>query len=196
MNNRNQLKELKTQASLLCKQLRSDDTTKQTTAAKRFLQLPFLRYSTVEKVLADIPFYQLKHAYWVLAIEHGYSNWNALRTEIIRQECMYSTSCGVYLNVWCASYKEAEDHHQTNGGYLLQYQKHYFIATEEVIHTLGLAHLSKEWKAIGYNWVAPRDKNAWNTLFKEAKKLYLERMKNKPKLKPIDRSKHPEWLKT
>ncbi len=177
MSNLNPLQQLKTEASLLRKKLKSTDKEVQTAAAKRFLQLPFLKFATIEQVLGDIDFYQLKHAYWVLAIEHGYSNWQKFRDEIIKTHCMYDHSCGAYLNVWIADYEEAKTYHIEHGGYLLQYKKDYFICTDEVINALGLSSFKQEWEAIGYNWVKPLNKTAWNAIYQTAKKNYLDRLK-------------------
>ena len=194
MNNRNRLQELKVKASLLKKQLRSDEDAARTKAAKRFLQLPFHQYSAVEHVLADVDFYQLKHAYWVLALEHGYDNWKQFKDTIIREDCMYYGNCGAYLNVWFANYDEAKHYHQEQGGYLLPYRKDYYVCTKEVVLYLGLDEHDAEWEKLGNNWVDNTCPTSWNTIYKTAKKNYLNHIKasSKPTRRTDNRL---EWLK-
>lgn len=191
----NRLQELKVQASILRKQLKSSEKQLQEKAAKRFLQLPFHLYSTVDNVLADVDFYQLKHAYWVLAVENNYETWQQYRDAIIREECMYTGSAGAFLNVWFANYDEAKNYQLEKGGYLLPYRKDYFVCNEALIQELGLAEYKKEWEEINYDWAKPKNKKAWTVIYKTAKKNYLTRCKSSTKIKPIDISKRPEWLK-
>lgn len=194
MNNRNRLQELKVKASLLKKQLLSDDKDVQTKAAERFLQLPFHKYNSVEYLLQDVGFYQLKHAYWVLAIENGHDSWQAFKESVIKEDCMYYGSCGAYLNVWFANYDEAKQYHRENSGYLLPYRKDYYVCTEEVIQFLGLDEHKQEWQKLGNNWVEATCLTSWNTIYGTAKKNYQNYLKvtSKPTKRTDNR---PEWLK-
>lgn len=192
MNKFSRLEQLKTKAAILLKHFNSTEPEQYNAAAERMLQLPFLQYSNTEKVLADRTFFRLKHAYMVIALEQGHENWPALREQVISEDCMYSAHCGAYLNVWFADYDEAQTHHEQNGGYLLSYRQHYYVCTEEVIKEMGLDGVAAEWKAIGYNWVQPKDKDAHAAIYKQAKANYLA----KKKTQPVKRtSQRPEWLK-
>ncbi len=191
MNNTNRLQEQKTRASILLKHLKGEDANRQQKAAERFLQLPFLQHSNTQVIINDIDFYRLKHAYHVLAIENGYDNWAAFRESMITEDCMYTAGCGAYLNVWFKHYEEATTYHKTNGGYLLQYRKDYYVAEQAVIDVLGLQHLSTEWKTIGNNWVQPTNKQAWEVIYAVAKANYL---KPPTPYKAPDKSKRPTWL--
>ncbi|MEZ5016223.1 MAG: hypothetical protein R2800_04170 [Flavipsychrobacter sp.] len=190
----NRLQELKIKASLLRKQLRSPEQQHQEKAAKRFLQLPFHQYSILEDVLKDVDFYQLKHAYWVLAIENNHETWQQYRDTIIKEDCMYIGNSSAFLNVWYANYEEAKQHQNAQGGYLLQYRKDYFICTEELIKELDLALFKKEWEEIGYDWAQPKSKAAWNIIFKAAKKNYLARCQKTASPKAASKTKRPDWL--
>lgn len=187
---RSRLDELKIKASLLLKNLQADDA-KAIQAAKRFLALPFLKHSNETAILNDRSFFRLKHALQVIAIENGYGNWNALRTQIIREDCLFHNASPAHLNVWFNSYEEAAQYHKTNGGYLLQYRNHYAVCTKEYIASLGLDDMEEYWKAIGYDWVRPLSATAWNKLFEAAKKRYLQKVVPP---KPIDKSKRLAWL--
>lgn len=188
---RTRLDELKIKASRLLKNLQSGDATA-IQAAKRFLALPFLKHSNETAILNDQSFFRLKHAFHVLAIEHGYDNWNDLRNAIISQDCLFHNGSGGHLNVWFNNYDEAEQYQQQNGGYLLQYRQHFAVCTQDYVNSLQLGDESEaHWQAIGYNWVRPKSQAAWNKLFAVAKNHYLQ--KPKP-AKPIDKSKRPAWL--
>lgn len=191
MNKAKRLSEYKTRASILIKQLKGTNAEQQLKAANRFLQLPFLKHSSANAVVSDIDFFRLKHAYAVIAIENGCDNWNTLRENTIIEDCMYTTGCGVYLNVWFNNYEEASAYRNENGGYLLRYRKDYFVAEQTVIAVLGLDHLEQEWAAIGYDWVKPKSKDDWQKIYVQAKENYL---KPAAPYTPPNKDKRPAWL--
>lgn len=190
MNNR--LTRHKNQANLLLKHFRSEDKDVSVKAAERLLQLPFLKHSNATTILEDRDFFRLKHAYGVIAIENGSDNWSAFREQIIQEDCMYTSACGAYLNVWLNNYEEAKVHQQTHGGYLLSYRQHFYIGTDEVVATLRLDHLKEEWAAIGYDWVQPQDNDAHKTIYKQAKANYLAKKQAHKKAVNTNR---PQWLR-
>jgi hypothetical protein len=175
ISHHNRLEELKIKAAILLKDLGNDDPVKHTKAAERLLRLPFLAHSNTAGILSDRGFFRLKHAQAVIAIENGCTSWDLLRKKVIEEDCLYHRSCGGYLNVWFAHYDEAKAYHATHGGYLLQFRKDYIVCTSEYIKCLGLAHMPDEWHSIGYNWIEPRDKEAWKRLFDCARNNYLKR---------------------
>lgn len=173
MNKKHRLRELKIRASLLLKDVHAPEPERHLPAARRFLHLPFMRHSNAEAVLGDLPFFRLKHAYAVLAIEAGFNNWNALREAIIREDCLYSDQCACFLNAWFADYRTAQNYLQQHGGYLLKFRKDFVVCQQEYITQLGLGHYPAEWKAIAYNWVEPACKASWQKLYTAARNNYL-----------------------
>ena len=186
---RNRLDELKIKASLLCKGLHSTDIPAQQKAATRFLQLPFLRHSTVEKVLDDISFFRLKHALNVVAIENGSNNWNDLRTKVIMEDCFFHNASSAFLNHWFNNYEEAGIYRQASGGYLVSYRKDFVVCSKEFITSIGLGTLDREWEAIQYDFVKPVDTNAWQVIFNKAREAYLSKEVIPPKV--TDKTKRP-----
>lgn len=192
MNTFNRIERLKTQANFLLKDLNNATKEPAQNAAERFLQLPFLKYSNAANILADKSFFRLKHAYHVLAIEAGHTNWVSLREQLIKEDCMYHSGCSTYLNIWFANYNEAYAYFIKNGGYLLSYRQYFYVCNAEVIKVLKLDKCQAEWEAIGYNWVKPANINAYNRIYKQAKQNYLSRKTAKKKAVTNNR---PEWLK-
>lgn len=193
MNNKNRLQHYKTQAAILLKHFQSTDDTLHMPAAKRMLALPFLAHSTAGKILADRSFFRLKHVYAVIALEKGHNSWSGLREQVIMEDCMYHDACGVYLNVWFANYAEAKTYQQQNGGYLLSYRHHFYVASADVIAALNLDGFANEWAAIDFDWVQPADKAAKAIIYKQAKANYLAR---KTSYKKPVKSNRPDWLKS
>lgn len=173
----NRLRELKIRAALLLKDFNAEDPDTHHKAAQRFLKLPFLQYSTAERILNDRDFFRLKHAYAVLALENGHDSWNALREQVIQEDCLYTKGCAGFINTWFTNYNQAKAHHIIEGGYLLQYRQDYFVAGHELIKVLGLHDFEKEWEAIGYDWVKPQCTKSWARLYKQAKANYIDLQK-------------------
>ncbi len=82
------LNELKIRAAILLKDFNAKEPARYNKAAERLLKLPFLKYSSADRILSDRSFFRLKHTYEVLAIENGYSNWNNFRESIIQEDCL------------------------------------------------------------------------------------------------------------
>lgn len=149
------LEEYKIQASILLKSLRGNDAVK---AAKRFKRLPeFADLSITEILQKEI---QRKHALNLIAIENGFSSWLDLKIQI-------NFIVGGYLNLWFANYPEAKSHLLSTGGFLLPYKNQFFICNANYIKQIGFDPDDSDWKLIGYDWVAPKDKNAWQRLYKK-----------------------------
>ena len=171
---RSRLSQFKTKASLLLKDLQSSQSELSLKAAERLTALPFLQGGTAAGVLKDLSFFRLKHALWVIALENGNKDWASLRTKVIKEDCL-APGAGSGLNAWFNNYAEAKQYQQANGGYLLQYRKDFLVCESGYIEGIGLIEYENEWKRIGYDWVQPRDKAAWNVLFAKAKEFYLAR---------------------
>lgn len=149
------LEECKIQASILLKSLRGNDADK---AAKRFKRLPeFADFSIAEILQKDI---KHKHALHLIAVENGFSSWLDLKIQI-------NFIVGGYLNSWFTNYPEAKSHLQSSGGFLLPYKNQFFICNGHYIEQIGFEPEDPDWKLIGYNWVVPDDKKAWQRLYKK-----------------------------
>lgn len=73
---------------------------------------------------------------------------------------MYVPRMDAFLNRWFTSYDEARASLESQGGYLLPYRDHFFIATAEATRELGLDPDDPDWAAIGWDWVRPVDPEA------------------------------------
>ena len=150
--------ECKIQASLLLKALYSDDPEKAIQAAKRFKRLPeFSEYSLDKIVHLDI---KLKHALNAIAISKGFKTWVDLKTQI-------PLVIGGFLNQWFADYAIAKSHLNAEGGFLLPYKNQFFICDAHYIKQLGFNPKDPDWKSIGYDWVNPKNPDAWKRLYKK-----------------------------
>jgi len=190
---RTRLEELKIQASILLKNLRSDDSEKAQKAAERFLDLPFPKFSDVDEVIKNRSSIRLKHALTVIALENVYGNWELLKNKVIMEDCLFHNAPASFLNVWFNNYEEAKQYQKDNGGYLLQYRKDYAISRKEYIEAIGLGNMEEEWLAIGFDWAKPASKAAWDKLFEKAKYNYIN---SKTIVGPINKEKRPAWLKS
>ena len=148
--------ECKIQASILLKSLHSNDKVTAQMAAQRFLRLPeFKSHSIEEMIQADI---KRKHALAVIAIEKGFETWSDLK-------CQLPFIRGGFLNQWFANYPDAKSYQQINGGFLLPFKKQFFICDADYIKNLGFNAEDNDWQLIGYDWVNPANKAAWQRLY-------------------------------
>lgn len=147
------LEEYKIQASILLKSLRGLHPEK---AVKRFMRLAeFADLSKTEVLQKEL---KRKHALAVIAIENGFKSWAELKIQI-------RFIVGGYLNLWFANYPEAKEHLKSSGGYLLPYKNQFFICNANYIKQIGFDPDDPDWKLIGYDWVNPDDKQAWQRLY-------------------------------
>lgn len=168
------LEEYKTQASILLKQLRSDDTATALKTALRFQQLPhLLDLSTIEIIKSGQV--KLKHALAVIAQEHDFDSWTDFKRKLELKEklmqrrdsyytLLYPQRCARFMLEWHADYEIASTELSRSGGYLLPYKKQFFICEAEYITQLGLDPGDPDWARIDYNWVKPSDPSAWEGL--------------------------------
>lgn len=77
---------------------------------------------------------------------------------------MYVPRMGVFLNRWFHTYAAAREAHAAEGGFLLPYRDQFFVAEAEAVRELGLDPDDPDWERIGWNWVKPRDRAAWERL--------------------------------
>jgi hypothetical protein len=146
------VEEYKIKASLLLKAIRANDPS----AAKRFKRLPEFADLSVGDILHQN--IRRKHALLLIAIENGFASWLDLKMQV-------NFIVGGYLNSWFANYLEAKAHLDSTGGYLLPYKNQFFICNDDYMKQIGFDPDDPDWKLIGYNWVVPDDKRAWQRLY-------------------------------
>jgi len=76
----------------------------------------------------------------------------------------YHPYLDVFLNRWYANYEEARGSLDRDGGFLLPYQKHFFICQPDVISALGLDPNDPDWEKIGFDCAHPVDAAAFERL--------------------------------
>tara|TARA_R110000868_G_scaffold163812_3_gene396195 strand:+ start:998 stop:1447 length:450 start_codon:yes stop_codon:yes gene_type:complete len=142
--------------------LRSDDLDQVRKSAKRLKVLPEFANASLDEILQhDI---KRKQALSVIAIEKGFESWPALKSQLPFVK-------GGFLNHWFANYEEAKSKQLVDGGYLLPYQKQFFIVDDSYIENLGFDISDPDWKSIGYDWAKPDDIHAWKRLYRKWRKI-------------------------
>ncbi|MEM1202889.1 MAG: hypothetical protein AAGN66_06625 [Acidobacteriota bacterium] len=162
-------------ARRLLKHLRSGSRAEAVAAARRFRRLATLRGRTAEDILDGRGDLRLKHALAVLAVEHGFDGWGAMKaaaeaswagndTDALGPRGMYVRGMDVLLNRWFARYEDARASLDEQGGYLLPYEHQCFVCEAEGIRLLGLDPEDPDWARIGWDWAKPTDRAAWKRL--------------------------------
>ena len=77
---------------------------------------------------------------------------------------MFVPQMDAILSRWFTTYEEARASLETEGGYLLPYKNQYFVTSSEGIRELGLDPADPDWTQIGWDWVRPKDADAWQRL--------------------------------
>jgi hypothetical protein len=85
-------------------------------------------------------------------------------TDLDSDKLWYQPSLDVFLNRWFSNYEEARRLLDGEGGYLLPYQKHFFVCEAEVISALGLEPDDLDWERIGRDAAKPKDREAYQRL--------------------------------
>ena len=85
---------------------------------------------------------------------------------------MYVARMDAVLNRWFTTYEDARVSLEAEGGYLLPYKNQFFITLSEGIRELGLDPEDPYWRRIGFDWVRPKEREAWERL-KEKRELSL-----------------------
>lgn len=149
------LEEAKIQASLALKSLSSENAL---TSAKRFKRLAEFAHLSIDEIpRTDIKY---KHALALVALENGFSSWADLKIQML-------LITGGYLNLWFANYKEAKAVLEASGGFLLPYKNQFYIANADYIKQIGLDPKDPDWQCMGFDWVHPKNKKAWQRLYKK-----------------------------
>ena len=77
---------------------------------------------------------------------------------------MYVRTMDVFLNRWFTRYDEARAARDAEGGYLFPFRHHFFVAAPAAVRELGLDPDDPDWARIGWDWVRPLDRAAWERL--------------------------------
>jgi hypothetical protein len=77
---------------------------------------------------------------------------------------MWVSGMAVFLHHWYSDYAQARAHLEAQGGFLLPYRSYCFVACAEAIRELGLDPQDPDWARIGWDWLRPADRAAWERL--------------------------------
>lgn len=77
---------------------------------------------------------------------------------------MYVSRMDAVLSRWFSSYEEARSSLESEGGYLLPYKAQFLVTAREGVRELGLDPDDPDWASIGWDWVRPKDREAWERL--------------------------------
>jgi hypothetical protein len=80
---------------------------------------------------------------------------------------MYVPQMDAVLNRWFTNYEQARASLEQESGYLLPYSTQFFVTTSEGIRELGLDPHDPDWEKIGWDWVRPKDQEAWLRLMEK-----------------------------
>lgn len=159
------LRDLKLQAHLLFKQSQKEDS-----FVAQFSILPPFRGLSVEEIQKSL---QLKHAYELTAYQYGFVNWRSLKQYIVVQDCLYRKHCVAFVYSWFKNYDAAKAYQESNNGYLLRFWEDYIVCGAEYIRCIGMPIDSPDWDAIDYDWVKPKNREAFDRLQDIAISNYL-----------------------
>ena len=123
---------------------------------------------------------QLKTALALIAKTSGYRSWRDLKQTLETNEQFCSPHGSAFWNTWYASYAEARKHLESQGGYLLPYQKQFFICDIHYIENLGIKRTDPDLEKVGTDWVKPLDANAWGRLLKKIRSEHRDRVGRGP----------------
>jgi hypothetical protein len=80
------------------------------------------------------------------------------------EKLWYQPNLDVFLNRWFRTYEEARRSLDGEGGFLLPYQKYFFVCEADVIQALGLEPDDPDWERIGRDAAKPADNEAYQRL--------------------------------
>jgi hypothetical protein len=96
--------------------------------------------------------------------------------EIDQTKLWYQPNLDVFLNQWFADYDAARAALDSEGGFLLPYQKHFFVCRADVIQALGLDPNDSDWEKIGRDCARPSDTEAFQRLRQKRERIVREAM--------------------
>lgn len=106
----------------------------------------------------------LKEALGLVAKSAGYESWRDLKKTLDETGVFSPPRGSAYWNVWYSKYDEARDHLSQSGGFLLPFERHFFICDINYIESLGIKRGDPDLEKVGFNWVEPLEEAAWSRL--------------------------------
>jgi len=110
--------------------------------------------------------FRLKDAFSMIARASGFSSWQDMKLTLDANEVLCPAGSSAHWKVWYANYDEAVAHLGLNGGFLLPYQKDFFVCDADYIRFLGIESEDPDLVAVGPNWAEPKDPRAFDRLLK------------------------------
>lgn len=162
------LVELKIQAKILLKNLKSPVNTIAESSLKRLLLIPEFHILSKGNKQPIAERVQLKHALKVIATEYGYNDWTSLKNDVVENDLLFRQSGVAYVHRWFKDYNTAKEYHNKNNGYLLKFWNDIIVTGKEYISCLKLNDLETQWSLIGNDWVKPANSKAFDILKKQA----------------------------
>jgi hypothetical protein len=112
----------------------------------------------------------LKDALEIIAKHANFASWRELKKNLDANAILVRHLGPSVWNVWYSSYEDAvRDLGQSEGRYLLPYQKQFFICDIHYVNRLNIDVDDADLKLVGNNWVEPKDAAAWDRLLKKMK---------------------------
>lgn len=115
---------------------------------------------------------QHKHCLALISMELGFQGFEhacrVLRGDPEERDfgkTLYPRGVGAYLTQWFISHGEGQAMLAELGGYLLAYQKQFFLVERSFIESLGLDPDDADWRALGFDWASDRDLSARARLY-------------------------------
>jgi hypothetical protein len=155
----------RTEARRLLKAFRGADPGRARDAAARLCRLRGFAVGDPDALLAQRDRVQLKHALTLIALELGFDSWAEFKAAAaVRTEEVHVPGLGAMLNRWFADYREARASLEAEGGFLFPYRSQFFVCEAEGVRVMGFEPEDPDWRRIGFDWVRPRDRAAWERL--------------------------------
>ena len=161
------LREFQIRASLLLKDIRSDDPFRQRAAAERLRRIPLFSSLTADQLVARAGEVRRKHALAAVAAEQGYPSWVALkaamdapRVPVLDTTLLFRGGGGGFLNHWFARYDDARACLESVGGFLFPHGTQFFVCPAGLLEAKGIDPEDADWSRIGHDWVRPADTTA------------------------------------
>ena len=138
----------------------------------RMRVLPEFRSAHDDELLAAAPHVRRKHCLATIARETGFQGWSHALDVLCGRasttdygDLLYGPRCAAHLNLWFARYDQARPVLDQRGGYLLAYRRHVLLVDRDYIVTLGFDPDDPDFRAIGWDWIRPANRDARRRLY-------------------------------
>ena len=113
----------------------------------------------------------LKDTYAIIAHTAGYQSWQEMKAIVEAHELLRPKNFSL-TTTWYSHYDEGKSHILANGGYLMPYQKQYFVCENSYLVALGLDPNDPDIEKVGYDWSSPLDSAAYNRILKKIRAVW------------------------